>query len=363
MNATKGVFESLVQFYDPLYHYFTFPDYQLVPTLEEYSYLVGLPVLDKIPFSGLEPVPKLSTIAAALHLGASVIKKNFIVKGGIWGLPTKLLYQQASTFAEVASNNAFYSILALLIYGLVFFPNIDDFVDIHAIQIFLTKNPVPTLLANTYHSIHDRTLAGRGAVLCCTPLLYKWFISHLPQTHSFTANLENHSWSQKIMFSTPSDIVWYHAACNVGTIIVSCGEYSNVPLLGMHGGISYNPILARRQFGYPMRTKPDNSALKNEFYYNDEDHSDKRGKFVQAWRGIRRLNRSQLGRKGDFVHGSYTQWVIDRAMSFGMPYTLPRFLSSTTPLSSLPITINTKEDYQERLFMISHERDTWKSRY
>lgn len=48
-NVEKG---CLVQFYDPAYHCFTFPDYQLVPTLEEYSYLVGLPVLDKVPFTG-----------------------------------------------------------------------------------------------------------------------------------------------------------------------------------------------------------------------------------------------------------------------------------------------------------------------
>jgi len=211
-DVTKGVLETLVQSYDRLYHCFTFSDYQLVPTLEEYYYLVGLPVPDKIPFSGLEPVPKLSTIAATLHLGASVIKANLIVNGRLLGLSTNFLYKQASTFAEVAINDAFYSILALLIYGLVFFPNIDNFVDIHAIQIFLTRNPVPTLLANTYHSIHDRTLAGRGAVLCCAPLLYKWFTSQIPKTHSFIANLEDHSWSEKIMSLTPSDIVWYHCS-------------------------------------------------------------------------------------------------------------------------------------------------------
>ena len=50
---------------------------------------------------------------------------------------------------------SFHSILALLIYGLLLFPNIDNFVDINAIKIFLTKNLVPTLLADTYHSIYD----------------------------------------------------------------------------------------------------------------------------------------------------------------------------------------------------------------
>src|SRR4030043_1442756 len=67
-NVEKGILNTLVQFYDPLYHCFTFPDYQLVPTLEEYSYWVGLPILDKVPFSGLEETPKPLAIAATLHL-------------------------------------------------------------------------------------------------------------------------------------------------------------------------------------------------------------------------------------------------------------------------------------------------------
>ena len=42
----------LVQFFDPLYHCFTFPDYQLVPTLEEFSDLLGISILEQTPFTG-----------------------------------------------------------------------------------------------------------------------------------------------------------------------------------------------------------------------------------------------------------------------------------------------------------------------
>ena len=34
INMVEGVLATLVQFYDPVYHCFTFPDYQLAPTLE-----------------------------------------------------------------------------------------------------------------------------------------------------------------------------------------------------------------------------------------------------------------------------------------------------------------------------------------
>jgi len=36
-------------------------------------------------------------------------------------------------------------------------------------------------------------------------------------------------------------------------ILFSCGGFPNVPLMGMRGCINYNPVLAIRQLGYPMR--------------------------------------------------------------------------------------------------------------
>jgi hypothetical protein len=45
-----------------------------------------------------------------------------------------------------------------------------------------------------------------------------------------------------------------------------------------------------------------------------------------------------------------------------MPYCVPRFLSSTTPQASLPLPIDTKEEFQERLTELIFERDTWKSK-
>ena len=53
----EGILSTLVQIYDPMYHCFTFPDYQLMPTLEEYSYLLDLPITDRVRFTGLEPKP------------------------------------------------------------------------------------------------------------------------------------------------------------------------------------------------------------------------------------------------------------------------------------------------------------------
>ena len=44
----------LVQFFEPLYNCFTFQDYQLVPTLEVFSDLLGISILEQTPFTGWE---------------------------------------------------------------------------------------------------------------------------------------------------------------------------------------------------------------------------------------------------------------------------------------------------------------------
>ena len=102
-SVEKGILETLVQFYDPLYHCFIFPDYQLLPTLEEYSYLMDLPVLNKVPFTGLEKIPESPVIVKALHLETSVVKANFterkIPNGTIKGLESRFLLKKAHYYA------------------------------------------------------------------------------------------------------------------------------------------------------------------------------------------------------------------------------------------------------------------------
>ena len=97
-NVLEGLLSVLVQFYDPLYHCFTFPDYQLVPTLEEYAHLLGIHVSNKVPFSGLEEIPKSHIIVEALHLKKSDIKAHWMKKGGTHGLTSEFLVGKATAF-------------------------------------------------------------------------------------------------------------------------------------------------------------------------------------------------------------------------------------------------------------------------
>ena len=75
-SIEEDMVKVLVQFFDPLHHYFTFSDYQLVPTLEEFSQLMGIRILNQLPFNGIERDPKPEEIARALHLQPSDIVAN-----------------------------------------------------------------------------------------------------------------------------------------------------------------------------------------------------------------------------------------------------------------------------------------------
>ena len=59
-----------------MHHCFTFPDYQLVPTLEELSLLLGVTVLDQTPFTSFERIPKPEVIVEALHQKRADIVAN-----------------------------------------------------------------------------------------------------------------------------------------------------------------------------------------------------------------------------------------------------------------------------------------------
>jgi hypothetical protein len=70
-----------------------------------------------------------------------------------------------------------------------------------------------------------------------------------------------------------------------------------------------------------------------------------------------------LGKKTGAVHESYTQWVIDRAIQFGMRYKLPRFLSAITPAPPLPVTFDTEKEYQKRITELTEENASLREEY
>ncbi|XP_058722777.1 uncharacterized protein LOC131594613 [Vicia villosa] len=219
---------TLLQFYDSELRCFTFQDYQLAPTLEEYAHILQIKVQHK---------------------------DNWKPNGGTHGFYVKFLMREAETLADKEKWKEFNALLAVMIYGLVMFPNIPNFVDLTAICLFLDQNHVPTLLADTYYAIHSR-YGKKGSVRGCLPILYEWFSSHLPKSGAFVTTRDSQKWPQRIMGLTANDIVWYHLRTDIEQVITRCGSFGNVPLIGTKGVINYNPKLALRQLGFVLKDKP-----------------------------------------------------------------------------------------------------------
>ena len=152
----EKVVHTLLQFYDPPLRCFTFPDYQMAPTLEEFSNLLDILIKPQIPFHTMMEAPNSEQIANILCLSKADIEDNLKVKGGLRGFQLDFLLKRGHMAADKEKWDIFNVLFACSIYGIVLFPNVANFVDINAIQIFAQRNPVPTLLGDFYHSIHTR---------------------------------------------------------------------------------------------------------------------------------------------------------------------------------------------------------------
>ena len=142
---------------------------------------MDIPILDQFPFTCLEKAPNPKFIAEASHLKRSEIVSNWETRSGVKDFIAKFLIEKDQLFLDDLDFLAFEDVLALLIYGLVLFPNSDLLIDVNAIKVLLSRNPVPTLLGDILHTLHTCTTKKRGILMCCVPLLSRWFISHLPK--------------------------------------------------------------------------------------------------------------------------------------------------------------------------------------
>ena len=113
-----------------------------------------------IPFVKIPEVIRYEQIAEAHYLSVQEIKDNWKPKDDTYATPLKFLISKAKSFAAKKGWVNFNALLAYMIYGVVLFSNIENYVGLIAICVFMNKNSVPTLLGDTYHSIHSRYKKG-----------------------------------------------------------------------------------------------------------------------------------------------------------------------------------------------------------
>ena len=154
--------------------------------------------------------------------------------------------------------------------------------------------------------------------MCCTPLLARWFISHLPRY--ILKNEQGMSWSQRLMSLSHSDIHWCSRSLEDVTTIDRCGEFPIVHLFSIMGGITYNPCLALQQFGYARRDGPHDAVVQGIVFHYENDVQGYRQIFVRAWGMVNKVDSKTLGHNNSIPLEPYLKWLRDRAQNLMMPY-------------------------------------------
>ncbi|XP_058757433.1 uncharacterized protein LOC131630698 [Vicia villosa] len=194
------------------------------------------------------------------------------------------------------------------------------------------KNPIPTLLADTYYAVHFRYEKGRGAITCCLQLLFIWFLSLLPSKGPFVKTRETLKWTHRIMSLTSYDIQWQKYQIIVSEVIVGCGEFDNVPLVGTRGCINYNLVVSLRQLGYTLKDKPADHLVAETVYFEKGSDPEKLKRIIMDWKKIRKHYGAHLGKKESLALTPYVKWIKKRVGNLLLPYDRVAPLQKQPPL-------------------------------
>lgn len=139
--------------------------------------------------------------------------------------------------------------------------------DLTAVNVLLfvkvgDTDPTPILLVDVYYTLHQRYAKNGGMMIYYAHLLYKWNISHMEKDMSTIEITNGHKWAQYLVSLTEKNIIWYRQILHRDDIIISYGNFPNVPLTGLKGCINYKPTLAMRQLGHRLAYKPDEKFLE-----------------------------------------------------------------------------------------------------
>ncbi|KAH1228474.1 hypothetical protein GmHk_10G028453 [Glycine max] len=316
---------SLTQYYDQPLRCFTFGDFQLVPTIEEFEEILGCPLGGRKPYLSSGCLPSLSRIATVVKDSARGLDRIKQTRNGIAGLPQKYLENKARGMANQGDWVPFMDVLALLIFGVVLFPNVDGLIDLAAIDAFLAyrrskESPVVAILADLFDTFDRRCEKSSARIICCLPALCVWLVSHLFQqdtrhpcpllSHRSCTEKRRMDWDQLLAGIGGRTISWL-PRWKEGKegVLFSCGKYPNIPLVGTRGCINYNPTLAIRQLGYPMRGAPTEESM-SPFLVRDlgAQNSKTIQRIHKAWETPLRKDQELRGIRNGII-GGYHEWL------------------------------------------------------
>jgi len=94
------------------------------------------------------------------------------------------LEEKVKALADQGEWTSFIDVLALLVFGVFLFPNVDGLVDLAVINAFLAyhhskESPILAILADSYDTFDRRYEKSGARIVYCKPTLYVWLVSHI----------------------------------------------------------------------------------------------------------------------------------------------------------------------------------------
>ena len=118
------------------------------------------------------------------------------------------------------------------------------------------------------------------------------------------------NWEELLAGMVGASVSWFPRWKEGGArVLCSCEGFPNIPLIGTRGCINYNPILAIRQLGYPMR-----GVLSEEIIAPfvsqgfSEGNANMLPKIQKAWNVVERKDKELKGSNNGVI-GGYHKWL------------------------------------------------------
>ncbi|XP_050914771.1 uncharacterized protein LOC127129668 [Lathyrus oleraceus] len=336
---------ALAQFYDPPLRCFLFQDFHLSPTLEEFKLYVNVPKNRKGPYMGMGQKINPKDLAMTLGISPEDLLLHYKEDKDVQGLRRSYLEGVARRMVGIERWGSYIDVMALIMFGIVLFPNVGDFVDVSAIRIFwavknLEVDLVPALLDDVYYTMSIFHSKEKGSMRCCIPLLYQCLASHLYRDIHLIETKGNHAWAQNLASLNEGFILWYPKEIDTRDIIISCGSFPNVPLIGSKGCINYNPVMALRQLGHPIWERPKEDEIEEFILHGGEaSYREQLRKVTRAWEKVH-VKDNKPKRKDTSSGESYTPWIKERVRLIKLPFVIDQTYVPDTPN---PVTMSTEE--------------------
>ncbi|KAI5420131.1 hypothetical protein KIW84_044063 [Lathyrus oleraceus] len=119
---------------------------------------------------------------------------------------------------------------------------------------------------------------------------------------------------------------------DVRNVIMSCGEFRNVPPIGTKGCINYNPVLSLRQLGFVMNGRPLDAEIAESVYFEKRSDPASLEQVGRAWKAIGVKDGAVLGKKFAIAMPDYIDWVKNRVETLLLPYDRMESLQEKPPV-------------------------------